>query len=65
MRPEDPELQRLVDQVMNLLGEPWVCGANNRAYDLAAFAKDGDAEEWYAIFTDQFKAELRRLLRPH
>jgi hypothetical protein len=61
----DAELEQLYDQVLAIFGEAACCDSNNRAFDCAAFAKDRDPEEWLGAFHIAWKAELRRLLRPH
>lgn len=55
----------LIAEVNTVFGPDAVSAANDRAYDTALPAADGNAAEWLRVFTEAFAAELRRLLRPH
>ena len=61
----DRELNQLYADAKRLFGEDACGAANNRAYDRAAFAIDGDSDRWAAISADALKDELSKLLRPH
>jgi len=61
----EKEMYLLARKVETLFGSDAVSRANDRAYELVAYARDGDPDEWLRVFTDAFNADLRRLLTPH
>jgi hypothetical protein len=61
----DTELVELLNRVRRVCGGATTWLAACRAYDRAAYAQDGELDDWLRIYADCFKQELARLGRPH